>query len=181
MEDSWAGLALQAELCFLLWPPSGWCRWDVGRSLPTAAFSVSSLQSMDALCDQQASQGNLRHLTVLTHLLLYSFYFSFELTLNFHLVLICVQGKMANCCKALKSPPPAHEADDSRCILLDSVLPAKTLCSSACAHAALSICCCYAMGCFDPSVLQNCINCCWLCLCCSPGISRTNSPNFTGS
>lgn len=89
-----------------------------------------------------------------------------DVVFSLHLssVLICAQGRMANCCKALGSPPSAHEADDSGCILLDCVLPAKTLCSSVCAHAALSICCCYAMGCFDPSVLQNCINCCWLCL-----------------
>lgn len=35
LEDSWAGLALQAELCFSVWLPSGRCRWVVGRSLPS--------------------------------------------------------------------------------------------------------------------------------------------------
>lgn len=60
-------------------------------------------------------------------------------------------------CRSLTLQVSAHEAGDSGCIFLSCALPTKAPHSPVCADAALCICCCYAIGCFDPSVLQNCI------------------------
>lgn len=80
-----------------------------------------------------------------------------KLSLALSFMLISMQRKMIKRCRSLTLQVSAHEAGDSGCIFLSCALPSKAPHYPVCADAALCICCCYAIGCFDPSVLQNCI------------------------